>query len=110
MFLGLLAFSFSELGLPGLPLASGRSERCQLLLRVAGWGFMFYLPIFVIAAPLVPRSFQPTSCFRWAVFREEMWKYVEDICGKSLGHKNLLLLVLWGIYGKAWGLLGVKDF
>lgn len=49
MFMGLLAFSFSELGLPGLPLEFGP----QLLLRVAGWAFMFYLPIFVVSAPLV---------------------------------------------------------
>eukprot|EP00435_Cladocopium_sp_Y103_P055590 s1133_g18.t1 len=55
MFLGLLAFSFSELGVPlelGPSLVLQKST-ATLLLRVAGWAFIFYLPIFVISAPLV---------------------------------------------------------
>jgi hypothetical protein len=40
-FLGLLAFSFAELGFANLP----NEDWSTLLLRLLGWEFMFYMPV-----------------------------------------------------------------
>jgi len=99
MFMGLLAFSFSELGLPGLPLEFGP----QLLLRVAGWAFMFYLPIFVVSAPLVPRDdFGSQLCFvlSWEICKQSMEK-LENLW--DLNFQCFLLALGFGeSMGKFW--------
>ena len=110
MFMGLLAFSFSELGLPGLPLEFGRS---QLLLRVAGWAFMFYLPIFVVSAPLVPRDdFGSQLCFGFKLGNMEA---TYGKIGKSMGPQFPMFLVGFGLLGNLWesfqkGTLSVPTF
>lgn len=46
-FLGLLAFSFSELGFANLP----KEDWSTLLLRLLGWGFIFYIPVMCMVQP-----------------------------------------------------------
>lgn len=105
MFMGLLAFSFSELGLPGLPLEFGRS---QLLLRVAGWAFMFYLPIFVVSAPLVPRDdFGSQLCVVLRFLSWEIWKQPMEKL-ENLWDLNFQCFFAWlwafgESMGKSWG-------
>lgn len=48
-FLGLLAFSFAELGFANLP----KEDWSTLLLRLLGWEFMFYIPVMCLVQPIL---------------------------------------------------------
>lgn len=48
-FLGLLAFSFAELGFANLP----NEDWSTLLLRLLGWEFMFYMPVMCLVQPIL---------------------------------------------------------
>lgn len=74
-FLGLLAFSFAELGFANLP----KEDWSTLLWRLLGWEFMFYIPVMCLVQPIL-RNFvvfglQPQQTLA------DAWPDAEDVSG-----------------------------
>eukprot|EP00435_Cladocopium_sp_Y103_P036369 s214_g9.t1 len=67
IFIGLLALSAAELGLPGFP----RTAWFTLVLRYLGWAFLFYIPVHFMSVPFLRNfllwSLQPGDSIRDAL-------------------------------------------